>query len=129
MVVSARSPAWHPCTHIQTHTDTITCMLCPIRICTMLCWHCKWYTVRVWDNYWRHESLTLTGNLRPLSQSLWWQTDSPAFLFWWWTTGSASGLNYAMTTNSNPNKDEWSTDRIKHDMTSCSFSKTTEKLP
>lgn len=50
---------------------------------------------------------------------------SPAFLFRWWTTG----LNYAMTSNTNPNIDKWSTDKIKQDMTSCYFSKTTEKLP
>lgn len=40
---------------------------------------------------------------------------SPAFLFWWWTTGLVNSLNYAMTTNSNQNIDEWSTDKIEHD--------------
>lgn len=49
--------------------------------------------------------------------------------FWWWTTGLVNSLNYAMTTYSNPNIDQWSTDKIKDDMTSCYLSKTTEKLP
>ncbi len=48
---------------------------------------------------------------------------SPAFLFWWWTTGLVNSLNYAMTTNSNPNIDEWSTDKIKMTWLHVTFQK------
>lgn len=60
IVMSAFSPAWHLNTHIQTHTEKTSCMLCLILIFTMLCWRYKWYTVHVWDRYWGYETLTLT---------------------------------------------------------------------